>query len=538
MFKRFKNALLTSKKQTVSTVIISLIMAVLYFVCIHFRDFDTITGMYASLETAFKYVLKIIILAVICFAVINAVRVFFTLRGEKIGKESGRKHRLFFFGSWAFIVGAYMVWLLGTYPGSANPDSELQFRYYLGLTPWSMWHPPLSSFLMGSLYSIGKAIANPNFGFFLYQLFQTIVAGAIFSYAMTKLVRLGISKIYAAIGIAFYSLVPMFGAYAAWVEKDFLFAAVFVLFVTMLVDVVLKKSISIWQMVSISAVSVLCSMLRNNGIYALFPALFVLLFILKGRNRWRIFICMVALVGIYGCFTKVIFPRNGIASTSVSEVIGVTFQQTARYVNTYPEEVTEEQKEIIAKNFQSYEVMKNYDPKINDPVKIYYNHSDPKGYFKVWGQMLIKHPLTFVASYVNGAYGYLAPVKADTGVYINSSYDGFLSEELGLTSGVKSETRQRFIDYLNGSSVKFPTKYLNMPGLYTWVLISMMLIVGGSRKKEMFVLFIPSFVTLLVCTVSPLACAMRYALPIVLATPLLVGAATLSYKKGEKSESK
>ena len=68
MFKRFKSALLTSKKQTVSTVIISLIMAVLYFVCIHFRDFNTITGMYASLETALKYVLKIIVLAVILFA--------------------------------------------------------------------------------------------------------------------------------------------------------------------------------------------------------------------------------------------------------------------------------------------------------------------------------------------------------------------------------------------------------------------------------------------------------------------------------------
>ena len=176
--------------------------------------------------------------------------------------------------------------------------------------------------------------------------------------------------------------------------------------------------------------------------------------------------------------------------------------------------------------------MKTYDPKNNDPVKIYYNHSDPKGYFKVWGQMFIKHPLTFAASYINGAYGYLAPVKAETGAYINSRYDEFLSEELGLTSGVKSETRQRFIDYLNGSNGKFPTKYLNMPGLYTWVLISMMLIVGGGRKKELLILFIPSFVTLLVCTVSPLACAMRYALPIVLATPLLVGAAMLSYKKG------
>ncbi|MBR1861966.1 MAG: hypothetical protein IJ796_08945 [Lachnospiraceae bacterium] len=528
--ERFKKAFKITKNQIVSTVIISLVMAVLYFVCIHFRDFNTITGMYDSTVTAIKYLLKITVLAALLFLCINAVRVFFAFRAESISKRSGERHRVFFFAAWAFIVGAYMVWLIGTYPGSANLDTELQFKYFLGIEPWSMWHPPLSTFLMGSFYSFGMAFSNPNLGFFLYQFFQTLVAGAVFSYAMTKLLMLGISRVYAIAGVLFYSLIPMFGAYAAWVEKDFLFATVFVLFITMLTDVVIKKDISFWEMILLSIVSTVCSFLRNNGIYALFPALFILIFVLKGKNRWRIFICAAALICVYGCFTRIVFPKAGISGTSISEVIGVTFQQTARYVNTYPDEVTEKQKEIIEKNFQSYDVMKNYDPVINDPVKIYYNNSDPKGYFKVWRQMLFKHPLTFLASYINGSYGYLAPVKADTGAYINSSYTGFLSEQLGLSMGEKPETRQIFIDLLNGSSYRFPTKYLNMPGLYTWFLLSMMLLVASGRKKRLIVLFIPSFVTLLVCTVSPLACAMRYALPIVLATPLLIGLTMYSYR--------
>ncbi|MCR4617802.1 MAG: DUF6020 family protein [Lachnospiraceae bacterium] len=532
---RLKNLMDFSAKKVISTTIISLIMAVLYFVCIHFRDFNTIAGMYATFGTVLRYFVKICILTVILFISINIIRIIFNLIGRRSSgyTNSNRFCLIFFFAAWCFTILCYLPWLLGTYPGSGNPDTETQFKYYLGELPWSMWHPPLSSLLMGWLYSFGKTVVSANFGFFLYQLFQTVLAGAVYSYAMYKLLKLGIPKLGAFLGILFYALPPILGGYAAWVEKDFLFAVMLLLQTVLMSEVLYKKEASITNCLVLFVVSGLCAFLRNNGIYAIIPALIVLGFYLKKKMRLRILVTTIAVFAVYMCTTKIILPTAGVTATSISEVIGVTFQQTARFVNTYPEEVTPEEVAVIEENFQSYDKMQNYDPTFSDPIKIYYIATDNKAYFKVWLSLFRKHPLTFVASYVNGAYGYLAPVKQDTGAYIFEDYSGFFSEKLELSSGVSAQTRQHFIDTLNKSSYFPLTKYINTPGSYTWIIVIMFLLCCFTKKKESLILFIPAVITILVCTVSPLACAMRYMIPVVLTTPAIVGFTIYSHINGK-----
>ena len=77
------------------------------------------------------------------------------------------------------------------------------------------------------------------------------------------------------------------------------------------------------------------------------------------------------------------------------------FQQTARYAVEYPGEIDDYEKQVLDANFQGMEHLYNYDPRINDPVKIYYNHSDFKGYLKVWLHQFFKHPGVYFESFFN-----------------------------------------------------------------------------------------------------------------------------------------
>ena len=69
----------------------------------------------------------------------------------------------------------------------------------------------------------------------------------------------------------------------------------------------------------------------------------------------------------------------------------------------------------------------------------------------------------------------------------------------------------------------FPfVRYLSMPGLYMWLTIVLLAIVIKHKGREEFVILLPNIVNLLVCLVAPLCNGMRYELPVVLSTPLVM----------------
>ena len=63
------------------------------------------------------------------------------------------------------------------------------------------------------------------------------------------------------------------------------------------------------------------------------------------------------------------------------------FQQTARYVKEYGDEISEEEREIIAKVLDYDSLAEIYEPMTADPVKTTYRSGsagDLTAYFKVW----------------------------------------------------------------------------------------------------------------------------------------------------------
>jgi len=433
-----------------------------------------------------------------------------------------RKHFLLL-GFLVILLG-WLPWILMNYPGTSCPDGNLQLKQFLGDADWAGGHPPLSTLIMGALFSLGRFLVDANFGFFLYCFFQTCVGAWIFAYSMKKLLDLGISVRWCGVGILFFAFSPFWGTYAQWFEKDLLYAEVTALQAVFLLEVIRKKSCGMKDSVMLAVFSILASLLRNNGIYAVVPALVLLAVWLKKQDRKRVLWTLLATVLVYGGITEgLYYSVLDMAKPSPAEAFSIPFQQTARYVVYYGDELTEYEREVIDRVL-SVEGMASYNPVISDPVKYFYRGAELGEYFRVWFRMFWKHPGCYVSAFINKGYGYLAPVSQNIEAWIGLDGDYYpYDHELGIHHVFDPELSNILVQIWHLSMTLPLFKYLCTPGMYTWIVLVLALLLWKRQKFGALILFVPSMMNVLVCLASPLASAIRYELPTVAAVPLLIG---------------
>ena len=264
------------------------------------------------------------------------------------------------------------------------------------------------------------------------------------------------------------------------------------------------------------------SLLRNNGIYAIVPALILLAVYLKKKERIRVLLVLLVTVLAYKGVTVLVYDQILRAGKpAASEAMSIPFQQTARYVCEYEDEVTEYERQVLD-DVLNFEGMKSYQPNISDPIKILYRGGDLTDYMKIWVQMFFKHPGCYVAAFVNKGYGYLAPVEQNIEAWIQLEYPEY-AQELGIQHVFPIQTSE-FLLQIWFLSMRLPlVKYLCTPGLYTWILLAAAFFLWKKKKHSALILLVPSFMNVLVCLASPMANAIRYELPTVAVVPLLIG---------------
>ena len=241
---------------------------------------------------------------------------------------------------------------------------------------------------------------------------------------------------------------------------------------------------------------------------------------LKGKERRKAFLVLLATVVIYELITVVGYRALiDVGKPAASEGLSVPFQQTARYVCEYEDEVTERQ---VINDTLNFDAMKNYEPRISDPIKILYRGGDLGPYMKIWVQMFFKHPGCYVAAFVNKGYGYLAPVEQNIEAWIQLEYPEYAQEQ-GIHHTFPIQTSE-FLLQIWFLSMRLPLiKYLCTPGLYTWILVVLAFFLWKKKRYSALILLVPGFINVLVCLASPMSNAIRYELPTVAVIPLLVG---------------
>lgn len=510
------------KKIDSGSLAMSSILAVTLVVSISFKKFSSSDFMFANSYQILVTVFCVVGFDIILYSLLRCVYYFFDkkLLVEENRRNSFIERRFFILGFCIIFVG-WLPWIIMNYPGSGCPDSVLQLQEFFGAAAWGAGHPPLSTIIMGSLVMLGGWLFDVNFGFFLYCLLQTCVGAWVFSLSMKKLQNIGIPLKWCAAGIAYFAFTPLWGAYAQWVEKDLLYAEIAVLQTICMMEIMIKKQCGKKDAVLLALSSLLAVFLRNNGIHAVLPALFLLAIWFKGVDRRRIAAVLLVTLMTYEGIVKGLYPALGVQEISIIESLSVPFQQTGRYVCEHPDEVTEYERQVLDTVF-GYENLFSYDPVISDPIKIRCRAVNMPEYFKVWFQMFFKHPNTYVAAFINKGYGYLAPVSQNIEAWINLKYYDYMTE-IGLHHVFDTSVANVLV-YIWNLSMTLPlVKYLCTPGLYTWIVAVLAFMLAKRRRYSALILFVPGFMNILVCLASPLADAIRYELPTVASVPLLIG---------------
>ncbi len=521
----FRIVLKKDKGIDAAAVGLSILLSFVLLCSISFCKWNSAYMLYANNYQVFVSCFNIVGFSVLIYAVVRWLMFLFH-RGDLTDepeRESAFAARHFGLLGAGMILLGWLPWILLCYPGSGCPDSAVQLQEFFGRIAWGAGHPPLSTVLMGGLTAFGKGLGNVNFGFFLYCLLQTLFAAMVFPLCMKKLMRLGVPLALCMTGIVFYAFVPLWGIHAQWVEKDLLYAEAATLQMFCMIGICVERKCDRKSAFLLLGSTLAAVFLRNNGIHAVLPTLFLLVLWLKKASRRRLLGVFLTTIIAYELTMKVLFPALNIEKLSPVEALGIPFQQTARYVCEWPEQVTAEEKEALGRLF-SYELLFKYDPVISDPIKYAVKSFDTKEYFRVWFSMFWKHPGTYVAAFLNKGYGYLAPVKNGIEAWVQreGDYHPFMAE-IGLYHVASDDIifSMAQISYL--ITVMPLLKYFCMAGTYTWILVILIFMLIRKKKYSGLILFVPSCMNVLVCLASPLAASLRYELPTVAAIPFLIG---------------
>ena len=265
------------------------------------------------------------------------------------------------------------------------------------------------------------------------------------------------------------------------------------------------------------------SLFRNNGIYLIFLS-FPVLIIINRINRWKLFAIFVIFYSCLASFNKILIPKLGISGGSVREVLSIPFQQTARYVKYYPQDLTAKEIKVIDYILGYNTLASRYNPELADPVKNEYNKyatsKELTEYFKVWYNGLIKHPFIYVEATLNNTYGYVYPNTNKW--YIYYKYDSRITEGhlVDYHYNDLSVLRKR----LSIWGLTFP--YIPVVGLISnigfncWMVLLLALTIWNKNKRY-FVVILPLLTTLLICIASPANAYFRYTMPYIFIMPFM-----------------
>lgn len=439
---------------------------------------------------------------------------------EGENEELGRKY--IFIGACTIMLG-WFPWLIMNYPGSIAGDTIGQLgQFFSGEV--NAHHPPFSTFLIGSCVKMGEMLIDRNLGVFLYLLLQAVLGSVLFACSISKMYEFGVHKKYCILAMIFFAFTPLFGLYSQWLQKDMLYSEFVLMYVLIMINILQENEMTMKRTIILFIVGMLVCMLRNNGIYVIVPTCIFLAIYLKREQRIRIIVVTIVTIILYLLVTIGLYPVLGIKSGSVREALSIPMQQTARYLRDHGDEVTEDERIALDGFCYEYEMLPEvYNPTTADPVKDIVNVEihHPVAYFKAWFKMGIKHPETYFDAFMNMNYGYLAPNEQNVEPDLSISYDQQLTD-MGFRR-IQGDIPIQIFSKITFINVVFPfLRYFTMPGLYTWIVIICFVLLIKYKRKAAIGLLVPEIMTILVCLASPLCNGLRYELPVVFVTPLII----------------
>ena len=469
----------------------------------------------------------------------------FSLTTNGLAKKNYKKD---FFVYLLIILICWLPYIILLYPGTITHDAidEIAQIYGNKSMCWTQdtivlinpdmiinnHHPVFYTEILGLFCKLGKAIGSYETAFYIYTVLQCIFLAGVLAYTIVFTKKRKAKKGFIVFEILFFALNPLLADFACTIVKDVPFTAVTLLAMLSLYEVLDSAKSKPSSYILLFVECMLMMLLRNNGIYILAILIVVAVIVLAKSDKKKFAkmasTVVVAVLVFQIGFINIICPHFQITPGSRRELLSVPFQQTARYVKEYPDDVSKEDEEAILDvlSFDSLEDMaKAYDPTVADSVKNEYNkystNEDLANYFKVWFKQLKTHPDSYFEAYLNLHYSWFSFNSVDTFTVYSSQKRGQLrldkvlpkwNTKAGVASG------RRLVSTVTEAFKSNPVSdvFVEM-GSYTWLYLFMLIYGIAKRKKKSLVVNTVMFANYLICFVSPVAYT-RYALPMIAAS--------------------
>lgn len=455
---------------------------------------------------------------------------------ERISK-SDWNHKItnILFGAHCFrnvFILLILVWtpiILISYPGNVCYDVIGQIEQGIGFQPFSAHHPLAHTLIVGGMVKLFYDLTGSyDPGLFLYIIVQAILLASALAGTLQWLSKEKRAHGILSVILGIYLLAPMYSNMVSTALKDIPFMAMVIWYIIVLAELLTnRKRIKepVFMMVFV-VLQVLVMVLRNNGFYMVaISSVFYCIFWWKEsekEQKMKILLYFLILPVILSKLLNGLLISTLDAQTgSEREMLSLPFQQTARYLQLYREELpTDEKQWIEAVLGDVDQVAARYNPDIADPVKALYKDnaagSDVMNYIKAWTKGFFRHPGVYFEAFFAHIYGWFYPGVSNA-IRYEAEYSLF--DKRGLFDGAD---KVLIFFYRLTDRVTILSLLQNV-GAYTWALF-LLGYYQWKQKKKKGLLLVPLFAALLICMASPcFYLHPRYAYPIMFTIPFLYG---------------
>ncbi|MGN1148865.1 MAG: DUF6020 family protein [Lachnospiraceae bacterium] len=452
------------------------------------------------------------------------------------------ENRTHFFSSHAFlksfliIMAAYSPFLILSFPGNLCWDVIGQIEQVILQTGYSTHHPLAHTLIVGGFTKMGQVLFHSyEIGLFLYMLFQASLLVAALAATIAVLAKRQAKLSLLICLLVLYCITPVYSNVASTALKDVPFCAFVIGYVICLA--LLLETPSLLKnrkfVVGFVLLQVGVILFRNNGLpLVLLSGVCTFIFLFKKyQMKERIFCFFVSFgAGILIARLLLLILVQICAATpgSKGEMLSIPFQQTARYLQCYRNELDEEEKAAIEAVLGDVDtVALRYDPTISDPVKaLFYKDATQAeiiNYLKVWCKGFFKHPAVYLEAFFVHVYGWFTP-SVSNAIRYEASYDVIRQ------GGLFPNAEKILIFYYRFANRFTLLGVLENIGVAVWGLFFLTFYQKRRHYRDCIFAGIPLWVSLLVCMASPCFFGHpRYAFPILFTLPFLFGF-TLSRK--------
>lgn len=481
--------------------------------------------------------------ASVCLLIIRLLDHLSTVCMRMSERDEKERKQLFWISALAIFVGS-VPYLLLYAPGLNIFDTHDQLLQFFGYPSYigdgsalSDHHPVFLTVVYAAFMKLGIRLGDANIGQLVYSLLSMAALAGVWAYALSMLYDLGLKKKACLFIAAFVALYPVTALYAFNMCKDVSAAPFVLLYICQILRIRASEGIAMKSnrfMFAVFANAFALMLMRKPSMYALvFGAIFLIL-CYKGVRLRLACALLGAAVAFYLGYSSLLLPALGVIPGETREMLSIPFQMTARYLNTYPEDVTEEERSAVARVLDM-ESIPSYDPRLSDPVKDTSNPDLGNGnlltYLKAFVSMGMRHPGVYLDAWLNMIYGYFYPSDSNTIVCLtlNSPDEGEMmlrqnealaDARLELHNVIYFRLRQ-----LPGVGMLF---YVNTISWAFLLLLVYGVLRGGIKEIVPWMFFLG---TLGICLLSPKSGEIRYLMPILYALPVMLGAMLLSGKE-------